>query len=88
MVTSSPDASLPDHVEDRLAEFTELMGTAVANSHAREELTRLAEEQAALRRIATLVGEGRAAGRRVRSGERGGRPTGSGRRRRAHALRD
>jgi signal transduction histidine kinase len=58
MGVSSPDAPLPEHVEDRLAEFTELMATAIANSQAREELTRLAEEQAALRRVATLVAEG------------------------------
>ena len=56
--TSSPDAPLPDHVEDRLAEFTELVATAIANSQAHEELTRLAEEQAALRRVATLVAAG------------------------------
>jgi signal transduction histidine kinase len=58
VTTSSPDAPLPDHLEDRLAEFTELVATAIANSHAREELTRLAEEQAALRRVATLVAQG------------------------------
>src|SRR5258705_12370209 len=48
--TSSPDAPLPDDLEDRLAEFTELVATAIANSQAHDELTRLAEEQAALRR--------------------------------------
>jgi PAS domain S-box-containing protein len=46
---------LPDHIEDRLAEFTELVATAISNSASREELARLAEEQAALRRVATLV---------------------------------
>jgi signal transduction histidine kinase len=46
---------LPDHIEDRLAEFTELVATAISNSTSREELARLAEEQAALRRVATLV---------------------------------
>ena len=56
--TSSPDAPLPDHLEDRLAEFTELVATAIANSQAREDFTRLAEEQAALRRVATLVAHG------------------------------
>jgi signal transduction histidine kinase len=56
--TSSPEAPLPDHVEDRLAAFTELVATAIANSQARAELTRLAEEQAALRRVATLVAQG------------------------------
>jgi signal transduction histidine kinase len=56
--TSSPESPLPDRVEDRLAEFTELVATAIANGQAREELTRLADEQAALRRVATLVAEG------------------------------
>jgi signal transduction histidine kinase len=56
--TSSPGAPLPDHLEDRVAEFTELVATAIANSQARDELTRLVEEQAALRRVATLVAQG------------------------------
>jgi len=56
--TSSADEPLADHLEDRLAEFTELVATAIANSQAREEVTRLAEEQAALGRVATLVAEG------------------------------
>src|SRR4051794_7673338 len=59
---ASPDAPLPDHVEERLAEFTELVATAIANSQAQDELTRLAEEQAALRRVATLVASGATAG--------------------------
>jgi signal transduction histidine kinase len=58
VATSSPDAPLPAHTEDRLAEFTELVATAIANSQAHEELARLAEEQAALRRVATLVAAG------------------------------
>jgi signal transduction histidine kinase len=58
MGMSSPDAPLPARVEDRLAEFTALVATAIANSQARDELTRLAEEQAALRRVATLVAAG------------------------------
>ena len=56
--TSSPDEPLADRLEDRLAEFTELVATAIANSQAREEVIRLAEEQAALGRVATLVAEG------------------------------
>ena len=56
--TSSPGSPFPDDLEHRLAEFTELVATAIANSQAREELTRLAEEQAALRRVATLVAQG------------------------------
>ncbi|HEY2958974.1 MAG TPA: GAF domain-containing protein [Actinomycetota bacterium] len=56
--TSSPESPFPERVEERLAEFTELVATAIANSQAREQLARLAEEQAALRRVATLVAEG------------------------------
>ena len=49
---------LPADTLDRLAVFTELMATAIANSDARTEIERLAQEQAALRRIATLVAQG------------------------------
>jgi signal transduction histidine kinase len=49
---------LPDHIEDRLAEFTELVATAISNTASRAELARLADEQAALRRVATLVARG------------------------------
>ena len=42
----------------RAAEFTELVATALANTESRNEITRLAEEQAALRRVATLVARG------------------------------
>ncbi len=49
---------LPDHIEDRLAEFTELVATTISNSASRQELARLADEQAALRRVATLVARG------------------------------
>jgi PAS domain S-box-containing protein len=46
---------LPDRIEERLAGFTELVATTISNSASREELARLADEQAALRRVATLV---------------------------------
>jgi GAF domain-containing protein len=46
---------LPADTEARLADFTELIGTAIANAQARVELHGYAEEQAALRRVATLV---------------------------------
>jgi signal transduction histidine kinase len=49
---------LPADAEIRLHEFTELVATAIANTQAREELRRLADEQAALRRVATLVAQG------------------------------
>jgi signal transduction histidine kinase len=46
---------VPPDAERRLSQFTALVATAISNSQAREELRRLAEEQAALRRLATLV---------------------------------
>lgn len=50
--------TLPPNVERQLAPFTELVATAIATAEARAELARLADEQAALRRVATLVAEG------------------------------
>ena len=49
---------LPADTESRIVEFTELLATAISNAESREALTRLADEQAALRRVATLVAEG------------------------------
>ena len=50
---------LPADLEDRLAKFTRAPGDGdPANSQAHEQLARLADEQAALRRVATLVAEG------------------------------
>ena len=46
---------LPPGTETRLAGFTDLAATAIANAQARVELREFAEEQAALRRVATLV---------------------------------
>jgi signal transduction histidine kinase len=46
---------LPPDTEARLASFTELVATAIANTQARLELRGHADEQAALRRVATLV---------------------------------
>ena len=48
----------PPETESRIAQLTELVATAIANAEARAEVERLAEEQAALRRLATLVAEG------------------------------
>jgi signal transduction histidine kinase len=53
-VTNESDPLSPD-TESRIAEFTELVATAIANTEARSQLSRLAQEQAALRRVATLV---------------------------------
>jgi PAS domain S-box-containing protein len=57
MVVSSK-AQLPEGTEERLADFTELLATAIANAESREARQQLAEEQAALRRVATLVAQG------------------------------
>jgi PAS domain S-box-containing protein len=55
---TTQDEPLPPETEARLGQFTELMATAVANTESRAEVERLAEEQAALRRVATLIAEG------------------------------
>jgi signal transduction histidine kinase len=55
-VTSQDD--FPPGTESRMAGFTELAATAIANAQAEEELRRLADTQAALRRLATLVARG------------------------------
>ena len=52
---------LPPDAEDRLTQFTELVATAISNTQAREELQRLADEQAALRRHRDAGGRGRRA---------------------------
>jgi signal transduction histidine kinase len=54
-VLSTDPARLPDQIEYRLAGITELVATAISNSASRDELARLADEQAALRHVATLV---------------------------------
>jgi signal transduction histidine kinase len=61
VVGSSRVPQLSTDTEPRLASFTELVATAVANAESRTTLARLAEEQAALRRVATLVARGAAA---------------------------
>ena len=58
VVAFSGQELLPADTEARLASFTELVATAIANADSRAELARLAEEQAALRRVATLVAHG------------------------------
>jgi signal transduction histidine kinase/DNA-binding NarL/FixJ family response regulator len=52
------DEILPPGTEVRLADFTNLMATAISNAQVRDELRGLAEQQgAALRRVATLVAQ-------------------------------
>jgi GAF domain-containing protein len=61
-VGSTREQPLPPDAEARLASFTELVATALANAESRAALGRLAQEQAALRRVATLVARGAPAG--------------------------
>jgi signal transduction histidine kinase len=55
--TDAP-AGLSQGAEEQLTQFTELVATAIANSDAQTEVTRVLTEQAALRRLATLVAHG------------------------------
>jgi signal transduction histidine kinase len=57
---SAREQPLPPDTEARLADFTEIVATAIANGESRAGLARLAEEQAALRSVATLVARGTA----------------------------
>jgi len=57
IAATSQSDPLPAEIDDRLAQFTELVATAIANAQARGELTQLADEQAALRRVAVLVAQ-------------------------------
>ncbi|HKD88181.1 MAG TPA: GAF domain-containing protein, partial [Streptosporangiaceae bacterium] len=58
IVEHTREEPLPAETEARLTGFTELAATAIANAQAREELRGFAEEEAALRRVATLVARG------------------------------
>ena len=60
LVAYTRDQQLPADTEARLASFTELVATAIADAESRAAFARLAEEQAALRRVATLVAHGAA----------------------------
>ncbi len=51
-------ADFPPGTESRMADFTELVGTAIANAEAEEQLRKLASTHEALRRLATLVARG------------------------------
>jgi len=55
---SRREQPLPADTEARLGSFTELVAMAVANAASRSALARLAEQHAALRRVATLVARG------------------------------
>ena len=65
IAVGSGEGPLPPDTDQRMTEFTDLVATAVANAQnraaleaSRDELARLADEQAALRRVATLVALG------------------------------
>jgi GAF domain-containing protein len=58
MTVSDSRTALTAGTERRIENFTELIATAISNREARDEVTRLLEEQAALRRVATLVAAG------------------------------
>ena len=57
-VLSSRPEPLPESTEARLTDFTELIATAIANAESRAAVARLADEQSALRRVATMVAQG------------------------------
>src|SRR6185503_2434524 len=54
VATQRPDP-FPPGAEERRAAFTDLVATAVANAQSHDEVRRFGDEQAALRRVATLV---------------------------------
>ena len=58
--SSKSEHPFPAGTESQITTFTELVATAIANAQSRVELNQLALEQAALRRVATLVAMGAA----------------------------
>ena len=57
-VAATSQEDFPPGTESRMAAFTELAATAIANAQAEQELRELADTQAALRRLAMLVARG------------------------------
>ena len=55
LVVADASQRLQADTEGRVERFAELVETAIANAESRHALARLAEEQAALRRVATLI---------------------------------
>jgi len=53
MVSLEHEESWQPGTEERLANFSDLAATAIANAEAREELRHFAEDQTALRRVAS-----------------------------------
>jgi signal transduction histidine kinase/CHASE3 domain sensor protein len=57
VVVAARDAPLPADTEGRLQGFTELVATTIANAESRTALRQVSDQQAALRRVATLVAQ-------------------------------
>jgi GAF domain-containing protein len=55
LAASTTAETLPPGIEDRIAQFAELVSTAISNVESRARVERLVAEQAALRRVAELV---------------------------------
>src|SRR6266496_284015 len=60
LVATQRPEPFPASAENRLAAFTDLVATAVANAQSHDEVRRFGDEQAALGRVATLVAGGAA----------------------------
>jgi signal transduction histidine kinase len=56
--SSRSDVPFPVNTEAQIADFTELVVTTIENAQGRAEISELLENQAALRRVATLVARG------------------------------
>ena len=84
-IVASSTERLPESTGAQLAAFTQLVATAIANTESRTEvIEQLADEQAALRRVATLVAKEDPPVRAVCESRRRNRPV--VRRSRVHAL--
>jgi hypothetical protein len=57
IVSTRSTEPFPPETESRLEDFSELLATAISNASAHDRLRRLADEEAALRRVATLVAQ-------------------------------
>ena len=55
---ASAGPAMPADTEQRISDFAELVATAIANAATRGQIGELAKQQAALRRVATLVARG------------------------------
>ncbi|GAA2340311.1 sensor histidine kinase [Dactylosporangium salmoneum] len=58
VVSATRPESLPSDTEHRIVELTEMMGASIWATQVRLKMSRLVAEQAALRRVATLVARG------------------------------